>query len=125
MSACAGGDGAGETDGAGLSEAEAAIEEFKRRHRKLRKNWDLPTSFPSADVAAAYLRARVDECRERSTMGRPDVPALEKFCREKFGWPAERVRQDLEPVLKARVLAGPCGATRLALVLWQQSPACV
>ncbi|KAK9826114.1 hypothetical protein WJX81_004563 [Elliptochloris bilobata] len=93
-----GGDGA---EGEALSEADAAMEEFKRRHRKMRKSWDLPAAFPSADVLAAYMRARVDQCRERFTMGRPDVPALEKFCRDKFGWPAEHVRQDLEPVLKA------------------------
>jgi DNA excision repair protein ERCC-5 len=78
------------------------IAAFKARHRKLRKNWDLPAGFPSGDVVAAYLRARVDECRERFTMGRPDVPQLEAFCRDKFGWPAERVRAELAPVLKAR-----------------------
>ena len=77
------------------------MEEFKRKHRKMRKSWDLPANFPSAEVVAGYVKARVDECRERFTMGCPDVPQLEAFCREKFGWPAERVRQELEPVLKA------------------------
>lgn len=97
----------------GAGPTAAAIREFKRQHRKLRKNWDLPANFPSAEVVAAYVRARVDECRERFTMGRPDVAQLEAFCAKKFGWPAEQVQRELEPVLKARAL-GHCLLARLS-----------
>lgn len=35
------------------------IAEYKRKHRNMRKNWELPPSFPDARVIEAYRKARV------------------------------------------------------------------
>lgn len=51
-----------------------------------RKNWDMPKSFPSAAVAEAYAKPRVDMSRAKITHGRPDLELLRKFCYAKFGW---------------------------------------
>lgn len=46
----------------------------------------MPKSFPSAAVAEAYARPRVDASRAKITHGRPDLELLRKFCYSKFGW---------------------------------------
>ena len=35
------------------------IAEYKRKHRNMRKNWELPSSFPDARVIEAYRKASV------------------------------------------------------------------
>ena len=46
----------------------------------------MPKSFPSAAVAEAYAKPRVDLSRAKITHGRPDLELLRKFCFSKFGW---------------------------------------
>ena len=46
----------------------------------------MPKSFPSAAVAEAYAKPRVDMSRAKITHGRPDLELLRKFCYSKFGW---------------------------------------
>lgn len=46
----------------------------------------MPKSFPSAAVAEAYAKPRVDMSRAKITHGRPDLELLRKFCYNKFGW---------------------------------------
>jgi hypothetical protein len=38
---------------------EPAIAEYKRNHRNMRKNWDLPSSFPDYRVIEAYRRVEL------------------------------------------------------------------
>jgi DNA excision repair protein ERCC-5 len=54
----------------------------------------MPKSFPSAAVAEAYAKPRVDLSRAKITHGRPDLELLRKFCFSKFGW--SKVRMQLE-----------------------------
>ena len=57
-----------------------AIVEFKRRHRNVRKTWQLPASFPSEAVMGAYRVPHVDRDKARFTFGRPDQHLLRGFC---------------------------------------------
>ncbi|KAK9830500.1 hypothetical protein WJX72_012105 [[Myrmecia] bisecta] len=75
--------------------------EFKKRHRAIRRNWDIPNDFPNAAVVRAYTHARVDDNKDRFTYGRPDIELLRKFCFDKFGWTRDKADQLLLPVLKA------------------------
>ncbi|KAK9904154.1 hypothetical protein WJX75_005482 [Coccomyxa subellipsoidea] len=77
------------------------IAEYKRKHRNMRKNWELPASFPDQRVIEAYRKASVDDSKERFTHGRPDAQLLRTFCKEKFNWNSDKVDEILEPVLKA------------------------
>lgn len=36
---------------------DAIVAEYKRKHRNMRKNWELPSSFPDARVIEAYRKA--------------------------------------------------------------------
>lgn len=45
----------GYADGEHL-EDERALREFKRNHRKMRRNWDLPSKFPDVRVIDAYRK---------------------------------------------------------------------
>ena len=57
-----------------------AMREFKRHHQGARKNWELPSNFPSAAVMNAYLVPNVDRSKARFQWGRPDVELLRQFC---------------------------------------------
>lgn len=54
--------------------------EFKRGHRGVRRNWQLPASFPSPAVLEAYLSPRLDANKNKFTFGRPDLELLRNFC---------------------------------------------
>lgn len=82
----------------GISTAER---EYKRKHRNLRKSWNLPKGFPSREVIAAYLEPKVDDCKDKFTFARPDLDLLRRFCADKFGWEQSRADELLLPVLKA------------------------
>jgi 5'-3' exonuclease len=87
--------------GGGAAAVPAAEAEFRRRHRAVRRSWALPPGFPSAEVAAAYARPRVDASRARLGWGRPDLELLRVFCAERLGWPAARADELLLPVAAA------------------------
>lgn len=57
-----------------------ALTEFKRRHRNVRKTWQLPASFPSDTVMSAYRQPHVDRNKAKFTFGRPDMQLLREFC---------------------------------------------
>lgn len=76
----------------------------------LRKNWDVPETFPNTAVIKAYKDAKVDENKDKFTYGRPDLQLLRRFCLDKFGWQQDRADELLVPVLKVPCLALPCRA---------------
>ncbi|GLI68761.1 hypothetical protein VaNZ11_013252, partial [Volvox africanus] len=93
---------AGEEAGEGDAQPDdtPAQREFKRHHRSVRKNWQLPASFPSSSVLEAYLQPRLDPNKTRFSFGRPDIQLLRQFCSDKFGWTSDKVDELLVPVLK-------------------------
>ncbi|ONI19492.1 hypothetical protein PRUPE_3G281300 [Prunus persica] len=80
------------------------IEEIKQtfmdKHRKVSKNWHIPSSFPSEAVSVAYTCPQVDKSTEPFTWGKPDHFVLRKLCWEKFGWGTQKADELLIPVLK-------------------------
>lgn len=66
----------------------------------MRKNWDVPETFPNTAVIKAYKAAKVDESRDKFTYGRPDLQLLRQFCLDKFGWSQDKADELLVPVLK-------------------------
>ncbi|KAL0021716.1 hypothetical protein WJX79_006455 [Trebouxia sp. C0005] len=77
------------------------IRAFKHTHTGLRKNWDVPETFPNTAVIKAYKDAKVDQNKDKFTYGRPDLQLLRRFCLDKFGWQQDRADELLVPVLKA------------------------
>ncbi|KAL2645532.1 hypothetical protein R1flu_013119 [Riccia fluitans] len=73
---------------------------FIDEHRVVSKNWNIPDSFPSPAVIAAYISPMVDKSKETFSFGRPDLEALRRFCYEKFGWSKDKADELLLPVLK-------------------------
>ncbi|GAU13075.1 hypothetical protein TSUD_173750, partial [Trifolium subterraneum] len=73
---------------------------FMRKHRKVSKNWHIPSSFPSETVISAYLSPQVDKSTEPFTWAKPDQLVLRKMCWEKFGWSSLKSDEVLLPVLK-------------------------
>lgn len=69
--------------------------------RGVRKNWELPESFPNKLVAEAYREPRIDANKNKFTFGRPDLELLRLFCRDRFGWTEDKVDSLLVPVLQA------------------------
>ena len=81
-------------------EERKAEKEFKKKHRNVRKTWQLPSNFPSQEVVDAYLRPTVDSCKDKFTFARPDVGLLRRFCMERFGWEQSRTDELLVPMLR-------------------------
>ncbi|KAL3698871.1 hypothetical protein R1sor_012947 [Riccia sorocarpa] len=73
---------------------------FISEHRVVSKNWNIPDSFPSPAVIAAYVNPMVEKSKETFSFGRPDLETLRRFCYEKFGWNKEKADELLLPVLK-------------------------
>ena len=84
------------------AEVAEAVAQFEIKHRRMRRQWELPGNFPSRAVQDAYSNARVDSSLSRFTFGRPNGDLIQEFCSEKFGWPGQRVHDILQPILKAR-----------------------
>eukprot|EP00850_Spirogloea_muscicola_P005046 SM000022S07260 [mRNA] locus=s22:839411:846038:- [translate_table: standard] len=74
---------------------------FEAKHRNMSRNWNVPESFPSAAVMAAYKRPQVDRSTERCTWGRPDLDALRKFCHDRLGWSREKTDDATQMRLEA------------------------
>ena len=104
-----GGAAVGAADGAMVTAEDAAggdaeadapqCAQYKHKHRNVRRNWALPSGFPSRAVTDAYLRPSVDASEAPCDWSRPDLDALRRFCEDKFGWTAERADQDLLPMM--------------------------
>ncbi len=52
-----------------VAEEEKALRAFKRNHRKMRRNWDLPSKFPDIRVIDAYRKVG----RHVRAVSRPDT----------------------------------------------------
>ncbi|RMZ55315.1 hypothetical protein APUTEX25_003453 [Auxenochlorella protothecoides] len=74
---------------------------FQLRHRGVRRNWDLPSDFPSPAVLEAYLSPRLDTSRDRFLFGRPDLALLRSLCTARLEWTPVQADELLLPVLKA------------------------
>ena len=83
----------------------------------LRKNWDVPETFPNTAVIKAYKDAKVDQNKDKFTYGRPDLQLLRRFCLDKFGWQQDRADELLVPVLKVPCPALLCFALQTMFVV--------
>ena len=61
----------------------------------------LPPSFPSENVATAYLQPSVDTSEERFSWAVPNLVAARDFAKERFGWDRLKVDRLLTPVVRA------------------------
>ena len=52
-----------------MAEEEKELRAFKRNHRKMRRNWDLPSKFPDIRVIDAYRKVG----RHAHAVSRPDT----------------------------------------------------
>ncbi|XP_010502808.1 PREDICTED: DNA repair protein UVH3 isoform X2 [Camelina sativa] len=93
-------DNKGITAGASTDDTEEIKQIFMDKHRKVSKNWNIPTTFPSEAVISAYLNPQVDRSTEIFSWGKPDLSVLRKLCWEKFGWNGKKTDDLLLPVLK-------------------------
>lgn len=81
--AAGGGAGAGEEEAHGGGGSGGATPEqlrFFEVHRGVKRNWQVPATFPSDVVMTAYLQPRVDPNKARFLFGTPDHGALREFC---------------------------------------------
>jgi 5'-3' exonuclease len=83
----------------GLS-AEAVRRRFCWKHRNMKRNWEVPNSFPNPAVADAYWHPDVDKSTSPFSWKSIDVEGLRIFCWDKFGWNLEKFTQVTGPVLK-------------------------
>ena len=74
--------------------------EFMKKHAKVKKNWLVPNDFPSKNVISAYQKPAVDLSQKEFTWAKPDEPRLLAFCAGKFGWPHDKTKEVLKPVLE-------------------------
>uniref|UniRef100_A0A1J3ENI3 DNA repair protein UVH3 n=2 Tax=Noccaea caerulescens TaxID=107243 RepID=A0A1J3ENI3_NOCCA len=93
-------DDKGSSSGVPMDDTEEIKRIFMDKHRKVSKNWHIPSTFPSEAVASAYLNPQVDRSTERFSWGKPDLLVLKKICWEKFGWNSKKTDDLLLPVLK-------------------------
>ena len=99
------GDADADADATDESELEGGaaykLKEYKRKHRKMRRNWTLPDDFPSKHVIDAYLKPHVDTDEQPCQWERPDLQGLREFCSIHFNWPQAKADEHLLPVMKA------------------------
>lgn len=88
-------------DDSDAARMESAVDEFKHRHRNVRRNWTLPASFPSHAVIQAYEQPKVDPSKDKFVFGRPDADLLRNYCGERFGWDPRKSDELLVPILKS------------------------
>ncbi|CAH2045105.1 unnamed protein product [Thlaspi arvense] len=93
-------DNKGSSSGASTDDTEEIKKIFMDKHRKVSKNWHIPSTFPSEAVTSAYINPQVDRSTEIFSWGKPDLLVLKKLCWEKFGWNSKKTDDLLLPVLK-------------------------
>jgi DNA excision repair protein ERCC-5 len=79
---------------------EKQIDFLRDSCKRIKKHWVPPEGFPNERVVDAYLKPTVDRSKEDFEWGKPDMDLLRLFCREKFGWEADRAERTLQDVLK-------------------------
>lgn len=77
--------------------------EFKKKHRNVKKRWELPGTFPDQRVIEAYRKPLVDESLEKFEWGQPDLERLRKFAVETAGLCEDTVNEILIPLRAKRV----------------------
>lgn len=85
--------------GAGILEHRRAL--FKYKHRNIRGSWEVPAGFPDPSIVGAYLHPTIDDSTTPFSWGQPEFGLLFSFCRDRFGWDADRTQRELGPVQKA------------------------
>jgi hypothetical protein len=73
---------------------------FCWKHRNMKRNWEIPGTFPSLAVADAYWHPEVDKSVTPFAWKPIDVEGLQKFCWDKFGWDERKFVEATGPVLK-------------------------
>ncbi len=84
-----------ETQGSGTTQ------EFKQKHKNIRKSWVLPEDFPSQEVIDSYQRPTLDDSKSKFTFMSPDFSMLESLCLRKFGWDEVKINELFQPVKKS------------------------
>lgn len=67
-------------DPKGQTANDKSLRDFKLRHRGVRKNWDVPDSFPNSAIVEAYMHPQIDSSKEKIIFGKPDLDLLKPFC---------------------------------------------
>jgi len=75
-----GDDGGGDDDEEEVDGLTRDQRGFFAAHRGVRRNWQVPGSFPSPTVVSAYLDPRVDPNKARFVFGQPDHERLREYC---------------------------------------------
>ncbi|KAF2738452.1 PIN domain-like protein, partial [Polyplosphaeria fusca] len=84
-----------------VSKEEDKASQFRRRFRRSQASkLFLPTMFPNAQVADAYLHPGVDDDPQPFQWGIPDLDALRTFLSTQIGWSTERTDEVLVPVIR-------------------------
>ncbi|KAF2270829.1 PIN domain-like protein [Lojkania enalia] len=84
-----------------VSKEEDKLSQFRRRFRRTQNTkLFLPTNFPDARVAEAYLHPDVDDDPHPFQWGVPDLDALRNFLSSQIGWSRERTDEVLVPVIR-------------------------
>mmetsp|Transcript_9936 Transcript_9936/g.23082 ORF Transcript_9936/g.23082 Transcript_9936/m.23082 type:complete len:241 (-) Transcript_9936:52-774(-) len=78
------------------------LRQFKASQMKIgaRKNFEFPDDWPNERVMTEYRSPKVDLSKDRFRWGKPDLKLLLAFCAGKFGWPHDKTKEVLVPVLK-------------------------
>ncbi|XP_010555901.1 PREDICTED: DNA repair protein UVH3 isoform X2 [Tarenaya hassleriana] len=93
-------DDKGSVEGGSTEDTQEIKQIFMDKHRKVSKNWHIPSTFPSDAVISAYVDPQVDQSTDPFSWGKPDLSVLQKLCWEKFGWNSNKTDDLLLPVLK-------------------------
>ncbi|XP_063932075.1 DNA excision repair protein ERCC-5 homolog [Zophobas morio] len=64
------------------------------------KNVSVSDNFPNPQIVQAYLEPTVETSREKFSWGKPDIPGLVDFAKQKFGWTKIKSEEILAPILR-------------------------
>lgn len=84
-----------------LKQGSGTVQEFKQKHKSIRKSWVLPDNFPSQEVIESYKKPALDESKSKFTFISPDFTMLESYCSRRFGWDDIKIRNLFDPVKKS------------------------
>ena len=89
-----------------LSKAEveqlSPLEKFKYKHRKIRRRWEVPDSFPNSHVIAAYKQPMVASESSGFQWRMPDIGRIKAIMMGRCLWSEEQVTATLLPALEAK-----------------------
>ena len=73
---------------------------FRRKFKKSRRDIYVDESWPSQEVAKAYLYPQVDDSDEAFAWGIPDLDAMRDFLKDSLGWGPAKVDELMLPIIK-------------------------